>query len=176
MPINKKTHEEIRMIFCFFCLRKGETKSDKTLSAYETRLIIENFMPNFENFKDFLPLGCCGSCRRNLSYRFGKNASTEKYKPFPCETEEQYYQNIIEKLRKLPRGSGDNKECKCFMCEPAHVILKSVKVSSGRPKEEFSNQKSRYNRTLDQSRVEEVTELMEKMTPKAKDAFVYARM
>ena len=44
------------------------------------------------------------------------------------------------------------------------------------PKPEFSNQTSRDNRTLDQSRYDEVTEMMEKMTPKSKDAFVYARM
>ena len=32
------------------------------------------------------------------------------------------------------------------------------------------------SRNLEQSRVEEVTELMEKMTPKSKDAFVNARI
>ena len=62
----KRSHDENRKVCCFFCLRKGETKSDKELSAYEVKLIIDNFLPTFENIKDFLPLGCCGSCRRNL--------------------------------------------------------------------------------------------------------------
>ena len=123
----KRSHDENRKVCCFFCLRKGETKSDKELSAYEIKLIIDNFLPTFENFKDFLPLGCCGSCRRNLSYRFGKNPSADKYKPFPCESDQQFYQNVIEKLKKLPRGNGENKDCKCEMiCESAHTVLKII--------------------------------------------------
>ena len=139
-------------------------------------MIVENFMKNFETFKYFLPLGCCGACRENLSYRFGKNPSPERYKPFACESDDQYYQNIIDRLQKLPRGSSQNLDCKCFICEPAHTVLKSVKLQPGIPKPEFSNERRRDNRTLDQSRFEEVTEMMEKMTPKSKDDFVYARM
>ena len=120
--------------------------------------------------------GCCGTCRNNLSYRFGKNPSSEKYKPFPCESEDQYYQNVIDVLRKLPRGSSQNKECTCFICEPAHADLKSVRLQPGVPKPEFSNQVSRDNRTLDQSRLDEVTEKFENMTPKSKDAFVVLRI
>ena len=93
----KKSHDENRMVCCFFCCRKGENKNtDKTISAYETKLIIANYLLDFETVKDFLPLGCCGSCRRNLSNRFGKNPSLEKFKPFPCESDQQYYQNVIE--------------------------------------------------------------------------------
>ena len=44
------------------------------------------------------------------------------------------------------------------------------------PKPEFSNQVSRDNRTLDQSRLDEVTEKFENMTPKSKDAFVVLRI
>ena len=142
----KRSHDENRKVCCFFCLRKGETKSDRTLSAHETKLIIDNFLPSFENVKDFLPLGCCGSCRKNLSYGFGKNPSLEKYQPFPCESDQQYYQNTIEKLRKLPRGSGGNKECECFICGPAHTDFITVKKSAGILKSEFSNQRSRDNR------------------------------
>ena len=142
----KKSQDENKMVCCFFCLRKGKTKLDKPLSAYETKLIIENYLPNFEIVKDFLPLGCCGSCRRNLSNRFGKNPSLEKYQPFPCESDQQYYQNVSEKLRKLPRGSDGNKECDCFISEPAHTDFKTVKKSAGISKSEFSNQRSRDNR------------------------------
>ena len=151
MPRAKKSHEACRKICCFFCLRKGESKSDRTLSDGEKRIIIENYFPNFENFKEFLPEGCCGSCRRNLSYRFGKTPSIEKYEPFLCESEENYYLKIVEELRKLPRGSSDNPNCKCFICEPAHTKFVSAKLKTG-PKPEISNQTSRDNRTLDQSR------------------------
>ena len=172
----KKTHEDIRLGSCFFCLRKGETKSDKTLTTGEVNLIILNFFPSFETFKDFLPLGCCGACRANLSYRFGKNPNMKRYKTFPCESDDQYYQKVVEKLQKLPRGNSQNTECKCFICTSAHEVLKSVKLKPGVPKPEFSNQRSRDNRTLEQSRLDEATELMSKLTPKLKDALVYARV
>ena len=142
----KKNHEDCRKVCCFFCLRKGETKSDRPLTSGEINLIVEKFLPNFENYKDFLPLGCCGTCRKNLSFGFGKNPSLEKYKPFPCESDEQYYQNIIEKLSKLPRGSSQNTECQCFMCEPSHTRFESAKLKQGLPKPKFSNDTSRDNR------------------------------
>lgn len=176
MPNFKKGHDDYRKLCCFFCLRKAQSKSDRTLSAGEINLIKANFFHDFDNFKDFLPLGCCSRCRSNLSYRFGKNPSSEKYKPFPCESDSQYYQNVIDTLRKLPRGSSQNKECTCFICEPAHTDFKSVKLQPGVPKPEFSNQVSRDNRTLDQSRLDEVTEKFENMTPKSKDAFVVLRI
>ena len=78
----KRTHDEYRKICCFFWLRKGETKSDRQLSVREISLIVENYLSSFEINRDFLPLGCCGTCRKNLSLRFGKTPS-EKYKPFP---------------------------------------------------------------------------------------------
>ena len=84
-------------------------------------------------------------------------------------------QKIIDILSKLPWGSGENKKCACFICEPAHTDFLSTKLKPG-PKPKFSNQTSRDNRSLDQSRLEEVTDMMDKMTPKTKDAFVYARM
>ena len=49
-------------------------------------------------------------------------------------------------------------------------------MKPGVPKPEFSNQRSRDNRTLEQSRLDEATELMSKLTPKLKDALVYARV
>ena len=108
--------------------------------------------------KDFLPLGCCGTCRKNLSFGFGKNPSSEKYKPFACESDKEYYENIIEKLKKLPRGSGKNTECQCFICESSHIRFESVKLRPGLPKPDFSNETSRDRRTLDQSRYDEVTD------------------
>ena len=126
--------------------------------------------------KDFLPLGCCGSCRVNLSYRFGKTQRLEKYKPFPCESDELFYQNVIDNLRKLPRGSGENKNCQCFICDPAHKDFTTIKLRAGIPKPEFSNEVSRQNRSLDKSRLDEVTEMMDKLTPKTKDALVVARI
>ena len=53
-----------------FASEKEAKKTDAPLSARETELIVSHFFPNFEMEKDFLPLGCCGSCRANLSYRF----------------------------------------------------------------------------------------------------------
>ena len=125
--------------------------------ATEKNYIIENYYKNFENSKDFLPGGLCGSCRRNLSYRFGQNPSPQNYKPFPCETDEHYYQKVIDILGKLPRGSGENQSCTCFICDPAHTDFFSTKLKTG-PKPEFSNQTSRDNRSLDQSREQEVDE------------------
>ena len=55
-------------------------------------------------------------------------SSLEKYKPFACESDQQFYQKIIEKLRKLPRGNGDNKDCRCeLICESAHTDFKTEK-------------------------------------------------
>ena len=88
---NKKGHDDYRSICCFFCLRKGESKSDRLLSSTEKNLITENWFKNFVNSKDFLPGGICGSCRINLSRHFGKNPSHQNYKAFPCESDEQYY-------------------------------------------------------------------------------------
>ena len=172
-----KGHDDYRKVCCFFCLRKGEgKKTDAPLSARETELIVSHFFPNFEMEKDFLPLGCCGSCRANLSYRFGKTQRLERYKPFPCESDNSFYQDIIDSIRKLPRGSGGNKNCQCFICEPAHKDFTTMKVRAGLPKPEFSNEVSRDNRSLDQSRLSEVTDLMGKLTPKTKDMLVVARI
>ena len=114
-----KGHDDYRKVCCFFCLRKGEgKKTDAPLSARETELIVSHFFPNFEMEKDFLPLGCCGSCRANLSYRFGKTQRLERYKPFPCESDNSFYQDIIDSIRKLPRGSGGNKNCQWKKCVP----------------------------------------------------------
>ena len=77
-----KGHDDYRKVCCFFCLRKGEAKkTDAPLSARETELIVSHFFPNFEMEKDFLPLGCCGSCRANLSYRFGKTQRLDTVVP-----------------------------------------------------------------------------------------------
>ena len=134
-------------------------------------------MPNFQTFKDFLPLGCCGTCRRNLSYRFAEKPCPERYKPFPCEADTQFYQNVSDKLRKLPRGSGDNPACNCFICDPAHTDFRSVKSETrGTPKPEFSNETTRDNRSLDKSRVQDITEMMSTLTPRTKDALVHARI
>ena len=43
-------------------------------------------------------------------------------------------------------------------------------------KSEFTNEKSRDNRNLDKSRVDELTEVMRKWTPKSKDNYVNARI
>ena len=172
----KKTHDDYRKVCCLFCLRKGESKSDRPLSAREIELAIAHFYPNFKMFQDYLPLGCCGSCRMNLSYRFGKTPKLEKYKPFPCESDDQFYQNIVYKLQELPRGSGTNQDCKCFICEQAHTDFISVKLKPGIPKPEFSNEVSRDKRDLDKNRMDDVTEMMGKLTPKTKDALVVARI
>ena len=175
--IYDKGHDDYWKVCCFFCLRKGEAKkTDASLTTREIELIITHFFPNFMMEKDFLPLGCCGSCRANLSYRFGKTKRMERYKPFPCESDEIFYQNVIDSLRKLPRGSGANNNCECFICDPAHKDFTSIKFRAGIPKREFSNDVSRDNRDLDQSRLEDVTDLMGKLTPKTKDALVVARI
>ena len=87
--------------------------------------------PAQNRVKDFLPLGCCGACRANLSYRLGKNPNKKRYKPFPCESDSEFYQKVIPKLQKVPRGTGKSTECKCFMCEcePAHTFFKSIKLN-----------------------------------------------
>ena len=116
MPRPKKGHNDYRMACCFFCLRKGESKADRPLTGKEIELIIKHFLPNFKIFEDFLPLGCCSSCRNNLFYRFGTNKDlAAKYKPFPCESDQTFYQNVIDNLKKLPRGSGTSQDCKCFI-------------------------------------------------------------
>ena len=119
--------------------KKRRKKCDQPLTSREEDLVVSNFMPTYEIFKDFLPLGCCGACRANLSYRFGKNPNMKRYKPFPCESDNQFYRKVVEKLQKLPRGTGKNTACKCFMCEAAHTDFKSVKLKAGAPKPEFSN-------------------------------------
>ena len=124
---------------------------------------------------DAAPGGLCASCRMNLSHRFGKNPSPQNYKAFPCESDQQYYPKIIDILSKLPRGSGENQKCTCFICEPAHTDFLSTKLKTG-PKPKFAKQTSRDNRSLDQSRLEEVTDMTDKMTHKTKDTIVYARM
>ena len=172
----KKTHDDYRKVCCLFCLRKGESASDRPLSEREIELVITHFYFNFKMFQEYLPLGCCGTCRKNLSYRFGKTPKLESYKPFPCESDDQFYQNIVYKLQELPRGSGTNTDCTCFICEQAHGVLVSAKLKPGIPKPEFSSEVSRDYRNLDKSRVDDVTEMMGKLTPKTKDALVVARI
>ena len=105
-----------------------------------------------------------------------KDYKIGKYKPFRCESDETFYQSVIDTLRKLPRGSGTNKNCKCVICDPAHTDFKTIKFRDGIPKPEFSNQVSRENRNLDKSRLDEVTDLMGKLTPETKDALEDARI
>ena len=64
------------------------------------------------------------------------------------------------------------------LCESLIQCLHETPNDQGQgvPKPEFSNQRSRDNRTLEQSRLDEATELMSKLTPKLKDALVYARV
>ena len=173
MPKDGKTHEECRILCCLFCGRKG--KDNRPLSVGNKITIKTNFIPNFDDIQHFLPGGLCGSCRRTMSLRFGKNPSARPTE-LPCDTDSQYFPKMIEELSKLPRGVGSSTECTCFICVPAKTDLLSQKMAPGVKKPDFSNTTSRDNRTLDQSRMEQVTELMEKLTPKTKDFLVNARI
>ena len=113
---------------------------------------------------------------RKLSVFYVKTPKLESYKPFPCESDDQFYQNIVYKLQELPRGSGTNTDCTCFICEQAHGVLASAKLKPGIPKPEFSSEVSRDYRNLDKSRVDDVTEMMGKLTPKTKNALVVSRI
>ena len=173
MPNSPKTHEECRMLCCILCKRKG--KENRTLTVGNKIFIKTNFLPNFEDVHQFLPGGICGSCRRVLTMRFGKNPDPNSGN-LPSDTDPQYFQNIIDELSKLPRGIGTRTDCCCSICVPAKTPLLSENKNSGLPKPEFTNAASRDNRSLDKSRVDQVTELMEKLTPKTKDFLVNARI
>ena len=173
MPTYAKTHEECRILCCLLCGRKG--KDNRSLTVGNKKIIKTNFIPNFDEIQHFLPGGLCGSCRSILSLRFGKNPSSRPT-TLPCDKDSQYFQKMIEELSKLPRGIGTSTVCTCFMCDPAKKVFCTQKEAPGVKKPEFSNDTSRDNRTLDQSRMEQVTELMEKLTPKTKDFLVNARI
>ena len=173
MPTYAKTHEECRTLCCLFCGRKG--KDNRSLSVGNKIAIKTNFIPNFDEVQHFLPGGLCGSCRNILSLRFGKNPSARPT-TLPCDADSQYFQKMIEELSKLPRGVGASTICTCFMCVPAKTDFLSLKKAPGIKKPEFSNTTSRDNRSLDQSRMEQVTELLGKLTPKTKDFLVNARI
>ena len=173
MPHTAKTHEECRKLCCLFCKRKG--KDNRTLTVGNKISIKSNFLANFEDVEQFLPGGVCGSCRKILSLRFGKNPDSRPT-ALPCDTDPQYFQNIIEELSKLPRGIGTRTDCSCSICSPAKTVFLTEKKTPGIPKPEFSNTVSRDNRNLDQSRIDQVTELMGNLTPKTKDYLVNARI
>ena len=155
-----KTHEDCRVLCCLLCKRKG--KDNRPLSVGNKILIKTNFLPNFDDVQHFLPGGFCGSCRRIFGLRFGKNPDSRPT-TLPCDTDSQYFQNMIEELSKLPRGIGSKTDCSCFMCVPGKTDFLSQKKTSGVPKPEFSNTSSRDNRTLDHSRAQECSELMRKL-------------
>ena len=173
MPTTAKTHEECRILCCLLCKRKG--KDNRPLSVGNKITIKTNFMPNFDDVQHFLPGGLCGSCRSILTLRLGKNPSSRPT-TLLCDTDSQYFQEMIQVLSKLPRGIQTSTVCTCFMCVPAKTDFLSQKKAPGVPKPEFSNTASRDNRNLDQNRKEECAELMKKLTPKMKDMLVNARI
>ena len=91
----KKTHYDYRSSICFFCCRKG----DRNLSPSHIDYIKKNILPNFDIQKDFLPLGTCGSCRRNVSLLTSQNPDKRRAN-LPTDND---YDGIINELSSLPR-------------------------------------------------------------------------
>ena len=83
---------------------------------------------------------------------------------------------MTEELSRLPKGTGTRTDCTCFMWIPAKTVFLTQKETLGVQKSEFSNTSSRDNRNLNESRAEECSELMNKLTPKMKDMLVSARI
>ena len=80
---------------------------------------------------------------------------------------------IIKELSKLPRGIDKSIDCTCFICEYGRQRVSS-KLKAGRPKSEFCNETSRDNRSLEESRVDEIDQMMKKLTPRTKSALGHA--
>ena len=76
----------------------------------------------------------------------------------------------------MPKDVGTKTDCTCFICLPAETDFLSEEKQPGVPKSEFSNTLSRDNRSLDESRRYDVSELMATLTPKTKDFLVKARI
>ena len=161
-----KTHEECRKLCCLICKRKG--KDNRQLSVGNKITIKTNFMPNFDEVQHFLPGGLCGSCRGVFTLRFGKNPSSRPT-TLPCDANSTYFEEMTEELSRLPKGIGTRTDCTCFMCIPAKTVFLTQKETPGVQKSEFSNTSSRDNRNLNESRAEECSELMNKLTPKMKE-------
>ena len=173
MPNKPKTHDDCRLLCCILC--KRTLKDNRKLTVGNKILIKTNFVPNYDDVHQFLPGGTCGACRRLLTMRFGQK-SDPKSGTLPFDTDPKYFQNIIEELSQLPSGIGIRIDCTCSICVPSKTPFLSENKTSGVPKPTFTNTSSRDNRTLDQSRVQEVTQLMKKLTPKTKDFLVNARI
>ena len=156
MPKKAKTHYEHRISICFLCCRK----SDRILTSGQIDYIKTNILPNFDNHKEFVPLGTCGSCRRCVSEGKSTNFSPD-------------YDAIIKELSELPRGINDRRDCTCFICEYGRSTV-SDKLKPGRPKAEFSAETSRDNRSLPESRVDEIDRLMKNLTPRTKSGLGHA--
>ena len=103
MPNKKKTHDECRVLCCILC--KRTLKDNRTLTVGNKILVKTKFLPNFDDVQQFLPGGTCGSCRKLLTMRFGKNADP-KFGTLPFDNDPQYFENIIEEQSKLPRSVG----------------------------------------------------------------------
>ena len=134
-------------------------KGDRIITPPQIEYAKQNILPNFDIHKDFLPLGTCGSCRRMVSE---KNLSTTND-----------YDAIIKELSELPRSIDKSIDCTCFICEYGRQRVSS-KLKAGRPKSEFCNETSRDNRSLEESRVDEIDQMMKKLTPKTKSALGHA--
>ena len=158
MPRPKKTHYDYRANICFFCCRKG----DRILTLSQVEYIKKSILPTYDIHKDFLPLGQCGSCRRLISQ--GKFANF---------TEKNDYNAIIKELSELPRGTDDKTDCICVICEYGRNRI-SDKLKPGRPQHEKSGETSRDNRSLEESRIDEIDHLMKNLTPRTKSGLGHA--
>ena len=161
----KKTHYDYRTSICFFCCRKG----DRHLSSGQIEYIKENILPDFEIHKEFLPLGQCGSCRRTICLLTGKNPSGRSAS-LPSDND---YDAIIQELSSLPRGTQESTDCSCVICEYGRSKV-SDKLKAGRKKTEISGDTSRDNRSLNETRVEEIDRLMKNLTPRTKSGLGHA--
>lgn len=167
-----KDHNACKAMCCFFCLRKEQGQS-RPLTEREKGLIKEHFFKNFEDFELFLPGASCGSCRRKISLKFGNNPQNRPT-DFPCDSDPNMYQNVVETISELRRGVGESTNCTCFYCVDGKKVFFQDKKTPGIPKPVFSNETSRDNRSLDQSRIDEVTEMLSKCTPKTKSGLIHA--
>ena len=50
-----------------------------------------------------------------MSLRFGSNPNNRST-TLPCDSDPNYYQDIVQILSSLPRGISESTECTCFIC------------------------------------------------------------
>ena len=168
-----KSHEEISLQICFFCLRKG----DRSLQTSHIDFIERHRFSSYRIFQDILPAGSCGTCRNVIS-AINKSGNDSK-RSFP----QVDYENLVQKLQRVPPVTRQNPVCQCFQC----ITFRSTFVNLGaRPKPKLGRpslvpepaasgpfctkceQELKPGRPHSCSRVEHVTNLMKRLTPKTR--------